>query len=136
MRHLSSILLFSSLCACTLGTYRVVQVAPGTGEVALTGLESDARPRAEQYMASQCPGGYDIVEQHEVIVGQDETSSTQTSTDKKGREHSETKTSTEDRREWHMRYQCKPQGAATDKAAQPASSAPPAPSSAPAEKKI
>jgi hypothetical protein len=50
--------LFSCLAACAGGSMRVVQETPSGGTVAVQG---DGREKAEQYMGSQCPLGYDIL---------------------------------------------------------------------------
>lgn len=94
---------------CVHGNYRVVKTVPSAGEVALEGPQEEARQKAEGYMASRCPSGYDILEEGEAVVGQNATSNT-----RRGGPglitlgpSSTTETSTTDKREWRIKYQCK-----------------------------
>lgn len=84
---------------------RVVQRTPTGGVVALEGDQEKAHEKAAEYMASQCPEGYQIVEEGEAVIG------TQT-TEQSRRERvwgvpvKETRSETTDKREWRVKYQC------------------------------
>jgi len=45
------------------GSYRVLSEAKTGGTVALEGAHDSARSKAEEYMRSQCPSGYEIKEE-------------------------------------------------------------------------
>lgn len=96
----------SMLVGCVHGNYRVVKTVPSAGEVALEGPQQEARQKAEGYMANRCPGGYDITEEGEAVIGQNSSSQT-----RKGAfvviPTTETNTTTTDKREWRIKYQCK-----------------------------
>lgn len=92
---------------CIHGNYRVVKTVPSAGEVALEGPQEEARQKAEGYMASRCPSGYDIVEEGEAVVGQNSTSESRRSTTALIIPTTRTETSTTDKREWRIKYQCK-----------------------------
>ena len=92
------------LAAC--GNYRVVRRTPNGGEVALEGDQGKAREKAEEYMRGQCPSGYDVLEEGEAVVGQEMTGNTH---EQKvfGLPVQTTSASTQDKREWRVKYQCK-----------------------------
>ncbi len=102
-----SAVLLSSLGLGGCGTYRVVRRTPNGGEVALQGTPGKAHEAADQYMASQCPSGYDIVEEGEAVIGSE--TQAQTTRDKNvwGRPVQRTTESTTDKSEWRIKYQCK-----------------------------
>lgn len=64
-----ALLLFASaavvLSGC--GSYRVLSEAKSGGTVALEGAHDSAREKAEGYMRSQCPNGYEVVEEGEAV---------------------------------------------------------------------
>jgi hypothetical protein len=97
--------LFTMLAGC--GTYRVVKKTPNGGEVALQGSPEKAREGAQEYMAAQCPGGYDILEEGEAVVGSETTEQTRKGPDVFGVPTRTTNASTTDKREWRIKYQCK-----------------------------
>jgi hypothetical protein len=117
--------------ACDIHWVREVRRTPAGGEVALIQQNADAQAQAQQLMATRCPQGYDILEEGEVVVGQEVHSNTQSNT-QQGRSifgpaqttSQSTTASTTDKREWRIKYQCK--GAA---GAPPAAT--PAPTTAP-----
>ena len=45
------------------GSFRVLSEAKAGGTVALEGAHGSARSKAEEYMRSQCPDGYEIKEE-------------------------------------------------------------------------
>jgi hypothetical protein len=108
-----------SLASIGCGTYRVVKKTQNGGEVALEGVQSQAREKAEQYMASQCPTGYDIVEEGEAVVGSESTSETTGARTIFGQPAARTTTSSNDKREWRIQFKCR--DARTDVGGAPAS---------------
>jgi len=89
----------AALAGCSLGNYRVVKTVPQKGgEVALVGVQNEAREKAEGYMRGQCPSGYDIVEEGEAVVGQEQVGS---------RRGYMVRSETNDKHEWRIKYQCK-----------------------------
>jgi hypothetical protein len=119
--------------ACSpMGNYRVVKKVPTGGEVALEGDREIAQAKAQGYMASSCPSGYDVLEEGEAVVGSSSQSQTQagrTSVLQLGgvglgsRPATNTATETVNRTEWRVKFQCK--GAAP--VADPATAAAPKP---------
>jgi hypothetical protein len=51
--------------AAACSSYQVVQHTPQGGVVALHGKADDARQKAEEFMRSECPFGYRIVDEDE-----------------------------------------------------------------------
>jgi len=96
-----------ALFACS-GTYRVVKKTQSGGEVALVGPQESAREKADEYMRSQCPTGFDIVEEGEAVVGSTTTART-TDNGKNifGQKTATTSADSTDKREWRIKYQCK-----------------------------
>lgn len=81
---------------------RVVQKTQTGGTVALQGAEGGAREKADEYMRSQCPAGYEVVEEGEAVVGS--ITSAQTNRTIIG---PVTTARTTDTREWRITYKCK-----------------------------
>lgn len=115
-------LLATAVVGCS--SYRVVQKTPDSGVLALQGDRNAAHEKAEQYMASQCPGGYDIVEEGEAVVGS--TTQQQTSGGKTffGAPALNTTSNSHDTTEWRVKYKCKGaasggESAPTEKASPP-----------------
>jgi hypothetical protein len=73
------VLLGLTLAAC--GGIRVVDKTPSGGTVALEGSYDTAREKAEEFMRSQCPQGYRILDEEQAVAN---------------------------RIEWRLRYACKP----------------------------
>lgn len=101
-----------SVCAISLlvgacGGIRVVKKTQTGGELALLGSQEKAREEATKYMTAQCPSGFDILEEGEAVVGSTSSSNAQQTTSWTGRPAVATTTSTEDKREWRIKYQCK-----------------------------
>jgi|GEM_PF-1264022 len=102
------------------------------GELALLANNDGSREEAGKLMTARCPNGYDILEEGEVVVGQVSRTDTQANTEqRRGFYNQPTQqtnatqtTTTEDKREWRILYQCK--GVAGAPAADPAAPAPPA----------
>ena len=61
---IGSFLLLASGC----GSYRVLSEAKTGGTVALEGAHESARSKAEEYMRSQCPDGYEIKEEGDAFA--------------------------------------------------------------------
>jgi hypothetical protein len=96
-----------ALAACS-GSYRVVKKTQAGGEVALVGPQESAREKADEYMRTQCPAGFDIVEEGEAVVGS--TTTARTADGGKnifGQKTSTTTADSTDKREWRIKYQCK-----------------------------
>jgi hypothetical protein len=102
------ILLTSFAVVACSGTYRVVKKTQSGGEVALVGPQESAREKADEYMQSQCPTGFDIVEEGEAVVGSTTTART-TDGGKNlfGQKTATTSAESTDKREWRIKYQCK-----------------------------
>src|SRR5258708_18680682 len=73
---IASVLALSTMALTGCGTYRVVHKTAAGGEVALEGSEDKAREAAAEYMASQCPQGFDVIEEGEAVIGSQTTAST------------------------------------------------------------
>jgi hypothetical protein len=93
-----------ALVACAGASYRVVKKTPEGGVVALAGSRDEAHSLAEGYMKSQCPGGFDVVEEGEAVIGEDSKSATKPSLFTIGQN---TATSTTQKTEWRINYKCK-----------------------------
>ncbi len=127
-------LMVCALSAVACGGIRVVRVTPSGGVLALQGDQTKARQKAEDYMASRCTNGYDILEEGEAVVGQT-TSGSANTYGSGGRRYGSSFTtmssSSQDVREWRVTYQCK--GAAPE--APPAAATPGAPANPPTTSK-
>jgi hypothetical protein len=124
VRTVLGIAMSLSLAACSFGNYRVVKKVQNGGEVALEGMQEPAREKATAYMAEQCPSGVEIVEEGEAVVGQNASSESRPGTTLFGTKTTNTSTSTTDKREWRIKYQCKGSAPATEKASPPAGTKP------------
>lgn len=93
------------VCAVLLtgcSSIRVVQKTPDGGVVALQGVQSGAREKADEYMRGQCGGEYAVVEEGEAVVGSDTTArKTSTFLGPATQSHST------DRTEWRISFKCK-----------------------------
>ena len=67
---MKTLLLIGSLLVVVsgCGSVRVLSEAKTGGTVALEGAHGSARSKAEQYMRSQCPDGYEIKEEGDVFT--------------------------------------------------------------------
>ncbi len=110
---LGLVVMASTTVACS-GTYRVVKKTGTGGVVALQGPQESAHQAANQYMASQCPSGVDILEEGEAVIGADTAATT-----RPGFFGSNTSASTTEKREWRITYQCKGTGPAPTAPAAP-----------------
>lgn len=113
LHHLLPFIGFSVVfgAGCVHGSYRVVKKVPSAGELALVGPQEEARQKAEGYMKDQCPQGFDILEEGEAVIGQNSTSQTNVQRGWLGPQ-ANSSSSTEDKREWRIKYQCKGAGPA------------------------
>src|SRR5687767_12295702 len=57
-----------SLVACG-GSFRVVDVAPTGGELALQGEREQARAQAQSYISRHCPSGHDVLHDGLALIG-------------------------------------------------------------------
>ncbi len=89
--------------------FRVVEKTSVGGVVALPSAQDMAREKAEQYMKSQCPTGYDIQKEAEAVIGSDTTQGQQKASFFSAPTAA---TSTTNKTEWRIEYKCK--GAAPD----------------------
>jgi hypothetical protein len=100
-----SLVLTAALFAFAVGGcsgIRVVKKTQDGGVVALQGVQSDARVKADEYMRAQCGGEYEVVEEGEAVVGSDtETRKTNTFLGPATTAHST------DRNEWRITFKCK-----------------------------
>ena len=114
------------LAAC--GSARVVNRNQTGGVIALNGDRGKAMEQAHREMAAHCgPGNYTIVQEGEVVVGQDTVARTDQDTYEHRDGTSSTATgaaSTRDATEWRVSYQCGGGGGAPPA---PAGGPPPAP---------
>ena len=104
----------------------MVKRTPAGGELALVGAREGAQDKANEYMARQCPGGYDVLEEGEAVVGQNTTTTTRPTKGLFGGKQIQSDSSSEDKREWRVKYQCKGAEAPAAPAAAPAAPAAPA----------
>ncbi|HEU4537943.1 MAG TPA: hypothetical protein VFS00_27675, partial [Polyangiaceae bacterium] len=95
-----------SLSATGCAGIRVVKKTQTGGEVALLGAREGAQEKANEYMARQCPGGYDVLEEGEAVVGQNATTTTRPTRGLFGGKQLQSDSTTEDKREWRVKYQC------------------------------
>ncbi|HEU4412520.1 MAG TPA: hypothetical protein VFS43_45175 [Polyangiaceae bacterium] len=116
-----------SLVACG-GSFRVVDVAPRGGELALEGERGQARAEAESYISRHCPFGHDVVHDGLALIGMP----AQTVRPYGSRDASLRGGETE----WRVHYRCSEQPAAPlpiaeRPAPEPAATSTPAPAAAP-----
>jgi hypothetical protein len=96
-------------CNFRMGDVRPVKVVKGGGEVALIGVQGEARERANVYMAQQCGGAYEVVEEGEAVIGE-RTNGAATVYRSGG---TSTQSETTQKTEWRIKYACKAGSAAT-----------------------
>lgn len=99
--------LAATLCSC-VASARFVVVEPGGGAVAIFRNTPAYREKALALMAEKCPGGFNIVREEEVVVGETVTRERSTEYDK-FREELRT---TEEKRarptvEWRITFTCR-----------------------------
>lgn len=126
------------------GFVREVRRTQTGGEIAIRGRTSGTEKEAADLMTARCNGAYDIVEEGEVVVGQQTVTSSQgqgTVMQQQNRNHqvthvntySQGTSTTQNTTEWRILYQCKSAGPASPApAAAPADGAPGAVPGAPA----
>jgi len=98
---LASTLAAIAVAGCS--SFRVVEKSQTGGVVALSGPRDDAHQKAEEFMAAQCPLGYQIVDEGEAVIGEDTQGVARPSVFGGGT----TATSTTQKTEWRIKYQCK-----------------------------
>ncbi len=98
---------FFAFAAAGCANIRVVKKTQTGGEVALLGSREGAQEKANEYMARHCPAGYDVLEEGEAVVGQNATTTTRPTKGLFGGKQLQSDSSTEDKREWRVKYQCK-----------------------------
>jgi hypothetical protein len=105
MLGICSVISLLALAGCGAGgTFRVVEKTSAGGVVALPSAQDMGRQQAEQYMKTQCPGGYDVQKEAEAVIGSDTTQGTQ----KAGFFSAPTATTTSvQKTEWRIEYKCK-----------------------------
>ncbi|HEU4406107.1 MAG TPA: hypothetical protein VFS43_12635 [Polyangiaceae bacterium] len=117
---------FFSLAAAGCSGIRVVKRTPSGGELALVGAREGAQQKANEYMAGQCPGGYDVLEEGEAVVGQETSTTSRPTRGLFGDRQVQSNSVSEDKREWRVKYQCKGAEPPAAPAAAPADPAAPA----------
>jgi len=95
----------ANLTGC--GAIRVVRRTKAGGEIALEGLPEKARVKANDYMSAQCPSGFDILEEGEAVIGSESTASTTSGRSLFGQPSLNSRSSTTDKTEWRIKYECK-----------------------------
>jgi hypothetical protein len=106
-KHVMLGMVWSSLVVLGCSNIRVVEVHPGqSGVVALLGLRDGARTKAEAYMQTQCPGGYDIVGEGEAVVGSRSQGSA-TAVGGNGFAVGSSSSVSQNINEWRIQYRCK-----------------------------
>jgi hypothetical protein len=114
----------TGLVGCS--SIRVVRASPQGGEIALNGNREDAMEKARVEMQRTCGGPYTIIEEGEVVVGQQtqEQQTTEAGRTWTGRPATRTTgtSTTRDLSEWRVKYAC---GAAAPPPAGPPPGAPP-----------
>jgi hypothetical protein len=94
----------TSACASA----RFVVVEPGGGSVAIFRNTPAYREKALALISAQCPGGYDIVREEEVVTGETVTRERSTEYDRvreeaRTREEKRTRSATE----WRITFRCR-----------------------------
>ncbi|MBP6628097.1 MAG: hypothetical protein KBG28_05235 [Kofleriaceae bacterium] len=118
--------LLAMVAAC--GSARVVNRSQYGGTIALNGDRGKAMEGAHREMAAHCgPNNYTIVQEGEVVVGQDTAARADTAANDDGSVTQTAGSSTRDATEWRVTYQC---GGAPAQP-QPAPAGPPGPPPAP-----
>lgn len=98
-------LLALSLVACS--SARIVHDTRTGGTVALRGPNDGAHEKAEALMKRKCPTGYSIVEQGEVPYGESSWSSSSYDSGRRRGGSAFTQTSTTQKTEWQIVFQCR-----------------------------
>jgi len=94
------------LCGCG-GAARQILVLPEGGVVAASSNSEGSRGKAIELIQGHCPGGYEIVREEEVPVGQRVREETRTDADRKDRVTSTTEYRMRTRYEWRIHYTCR-----------------------------
>lgn len=130
------VLVASTLAGC--GFVREVKRTPTGGEIAIRGRTSGTEKEASDLMNARCPGGYDILEEGEVVVGQQTITQSQgqgtVTQTRSGRittvnTYNQGTSSTQNTTEWRILYQCK--GAGPTPGAAPPAESPASPGATP-----
>ncbi len=109
MKAALTLTLMTLVCAsgCSLGNYRVVKKTQTGGEIALLGVRDEAQEKANGYMASVCPKGFTVLEEGEAVVGQVGEARSEKSRGMFNTQGTTTRSETQDKTEWRVKYQCK-----------------------------
>ncbi len=107
---LSVALLGLSGCFLIQGRAEMVKRDQGGGILALKGDHDKAMKDAERQMASNCPGGYQIVGEEMAKVGERTKGAEDTKYEKHG-DSKEVESTTEEVKEYRITYACKSAGA-------------------------
>jgi hypothetical protein len=100
-----SVISLLALAGCgAAGSFRVVEKTSGGGVVALPSAQDMGREKAEQYMKSQCPTGYDVQKEAEAVIGSDTTQGTQKASFFSAPTAASTTTQ---KTEWRIEFKCK-----------------------------
>jgi hypothetical protein len=105
MLGICSVTSLLALAGCgAAGSFRVVEKTTGGGVVALPSAQDMGREKAEQYMKSQCPTGYDVQKEAEAVIGSDTTQGTQKASFFSAPTAA---TTTTQKTEWRIEFKCK-----------------------------
>lgn len=121
----TSLALATALVACG-GSFRVMNVAPASGELALQGERDEAHADAASYIEQHCPEGHDVLDDGITVVGRQAPTNVTAFGARFG-------TPAADVVEWRLRYRCvrpaapAPPPRAPSLAAAPEHAPPPAP---------
>jgi hypothetical protein len=106
-KHVMLGMVWSSLIVLGCSNIRAVEVQPGRGGiVALLGLRDGARTKADVYMKTQCPAGYDVVEEGEAVVGSASQGSS-SAVGGNGFAVGSSRSVSHDLTEWRVKYRCR-----------------------------
>lgn len=131
----TSLLVIATTLAVGCGFVREVKRTQTGGEIAIRGRTSGAEKEAADIMSARCNGAYDILEEGEVVVGQQTVTNSQGQGTVVQHQHrnnqvtqvntySQGTSSTQNTTEWRIVYQCKSAAPATAPAAAPGDLAP------------
>ncbi len=126
------LLVVPQLLGCVFGSAELVRRDQYGGTLALHGHRGQAMEDAQQQMAAHCGGAFTIVQEEQVVVGQQTQSGSRTdygeshnTNSTAGSAQTNSTTTTSNVTEYHITYQCG--GAAPPPAAPPPAAAPTAP---------
>jgi hypothetical protein len=85
---------------------RYVKRTQDGGVIALQGDREGAMEKARKAMAEHCQGPYTVVEEGEVVIGEDSAAAAETHNTRRGGEVTRANSSTRQATEWRVTYVC------------------------------